>query len=109
MSYKGNKSILQQNLKTHLEDAAYQAFMTSNSGVGDFSAVCDNNCITMSRNFAKKFAEILAPKLTDDIFNFCMSIEIIQTPASPICPSPAGPPVPISGACSTTAGDFKVM
>ena len=111
MSYSAYKSILQNNLKTHLEDAAKQAYLTTASGAdGDYAAICDESNNNVANSFAAKFAEVLSPTLAQDIYDFCMSVEIMYIPSAGVF-SPntgTGIPEPIQGFACTTSGEIKV-
>lgn len=111
MSYSASKSALQDSLKMHLEDAAKQAYLTTASGAdGDYAAICDESNNNVANSFAAKFAEVLAPTLAQDIYNFCMSVEIMYIPSAGVmCPNTGnGIPVPVQGFACTTSGEILV-
>lgn len=112
MAYVDEKPKLEQNLKMHLHDAAKAAFLESKSGASsDQQATCDANTEQFAEKFATKFANEAAPKLAQDIFDFCMGIEIVLAPASQglIAPQAPSGTLPVQGSASTSAGDFSVM
>lgn len=104
------KPTLQSDLEDLLEEAAYEAFMTTQeSPSGTASSISnrmEKELKSAASNFAKKFAEVAGEPMAEAIYNFVKEIGIIATPSGSLISTSITSPSPVTG--TMPMSDFAI-
>lgn len=105
------KPKLEQDIKKILEDALYEAEMTTMSEGEEprISAMVKSLLEQTSKKKAQKFAEQVCTPMAEAIYKFVSEIGITLTPKGTLmAPQSSSGILPVSGTASTTTKDFII-
>lgn len=115
MSLTSALPTLKEDFNKYLENAAYEAFLTTldevNENGSDIPSIISSKIKRdgekSARKFAKKFKEQCANQLAQSIHNYVMSINLTATASGSLISNSIYTPAPVTGMLKTS--DFRVF